>query len=92
MELTPDELIRLRALLKALDTIDDLVFVRQPAGVEDLMFGLGATSQVRGGANITINKIDSSVIPFTANLSIQDALENIFTILLVNKLDINGGN
>lgn len=92
LELTPEELIKLKLLLSALDTIDDLIFVRQPAGVEDLMFGIGATSQVRGGENLTINKIDSSVIPFTLNKTVEQSLREIYSILLVNELSINSGS
>ncbi len=92
LELTPEEIIKLKLLLSALDTIDDLVFVRQKAGVEDMMFGIGATSQVRGGENVTINKIDSSVVPFTSSKTVQDSLTEIYSILLVNKLNINSGS
>ena len=92
LELTPEEIIKLKLLLSALDTIDDLVFVRQKAGVEDMMFGIGATSQVRGGENVTINKIDSSIIPFSSSRTVQDCLREIYAILLVNQININSGD
>jgi len=67
------------------------VFVRQKAGVEDLLFGLGATSQIREGENTVVNKINSGVIPFTSTKTIEEALTDIYLILLTNSINLNSG-
>jgi len=90
-ELTAEQLAKLKLLLEALDKIDDLVFIRQKAGVEDLLFGLGGTSQVREGENVTINKISAEAIPFTENRTVEEALTELYLILARNGLNLNSG-
>jgi len=90
-DLTPEQIVKLKLLLDALDKIDDLVFVRQKAGVEDLIFGLGATSQVREGENVTVNKINSGSLPYTDTKTVEEALTDIYLILLMNSLNVNSG-
>ena len=90
-DLTPEDIVRLKLLADALDKIDDLVFVRQKAGVEDLLFGLGATSQVREGENVTVNKINAGTIPFTDTKTVEEALTEIYLILVLNSLNVNSG-
>ncbi len=52
-----------------------IIFVKQLAGAEDLMFGFGSVSQVREGDNTTINLINAHTIPYDATRSVGDVLD-----------------
>ena len=69
-----------------LEAAKDLVFVKQQAGAEDLMFGFGSTSQVREGDNVTINLINSGTIPYDSTRSIEAAITELFAILYSNNI------
>ncbi len=62
-------------------TTTPLVFTRQLAGAEDLLFGFGAVSQVRQGDNVTLTKLNASTIPYDSTRTVADALDEIFTRL-----------
>ena len=53
------------------------IFVKQPAGVEDLLLGLGSTSQVRQGENVVITYINAHNIPYDSTRSIGDVLDTL---------------
>lgn len=56
---------------------EQLIFVKQKAGVEDLMFGIGSVAQVREGENVTINQISAADIPYDSTRSVKDALDEL---------------
>ena len=56
-----------------------VIFVKQVAGAEDLMFGFGSISQVREGENTTINLINAHTIPFDNTRSVGDVLEYLLS-------------
>jgi len=53
---------------------DPLVFVKQLAGAEDLMWGIGTTSQVREGQTVTVSLINASTIPYDSTRTVHDVL------------------
>lgn len=57
-----------------------LIFVKQLAGAEDLMFGFGTTAQIRENQNITLTLINSSTMPYDNTRSVKDALDELFLI------------
>jgi hypothetical protein len=58
-----------------------IIFVKQKAGVEDLLMGLGTIGQVREGENVTITLINAHQIPYDNSRSIGDVL----ALLLANQ-------
>ena len=58
--------------------VPELVFTRQLAGAEDLIFGFGAQAQIRGTDNVTVTLINASTIPYDATRSVKDALDELF--------------
>ena len=63
------------------DTTEDtekLVFSRQQAGAEDLIFGFGSTSQIREGENVSISFINAGTIPYDSTRSVSQALDELF--------------
>ena len=58
--------------------ISDLVFTRQIAGAEDLVFGFGAQAQIRGNDNVTISLINADTIPYDNTRTIKQALDELF--------------
>jgi len=62
----------------ATETTADLdIFVKQLAGAEDLLFGLGATAQVREGETVTISFINAATIPYDSTRSVKDVLDEL---------------
>lgn len=55
-----------------------LVFTRQIAGAEDLIFGFGSTTQIREGQNVAITLINSGVIPYDNTRSVKQAIDELF--------------
>lgn len=60
------------------DEEDQLVFTRQLAGQEDLIFGFGSTSQIREGENTTITFINANSIPYDSSRTVQQAIDELF--------------
>ena len=56
-----------------------IVFVKQQAGVEDLLMGFGSVSQIREGANTTINLVNAHTIPYDATRSVGDVLDYLLS-------------
>jgi len=61
--------------MAATDENGKVIFVKQKAGVEDLMLGFGSVSQVREGDNVTINLINAHSIPYDNTRSVGDVLD-----------------
>ena len=61
----------------ATDTENKKIFIKQRAGAEDLLFGLGTTAQVREGENVTVNFINASTIPYDSTRSVKDVLDEL---------------
>ena len=59
------------------DTTAPLVFVKQLGGAEDLMFGIGTTSQVREGETVTVSLINAETIPYDSTRSVADVLAEL---------------
>jgi len=67
------------------DINDDIkIFVKQKAGAEDLLFGLGTTAQVREGENVTINLINADTIPYDSTRSVKDVLDELLASITGN--------
>jgi hypothetical protein len=58
---------------------ETLVFTRQPAGAEDLIFGFGTVSQIRGSENVVISAINASSIPYDSQRSVKDVLDELLS-------------
>lgn len=56
----------------------ELVFTRQLAGAEDLLFGFGAVSQIRGNDNVSVSLINAGLIPYDNTRTIKEALDELF--------------
>ena len=65
----------------------EIVFIKQPAGVEDLLFGLGSVSQIREGDSTTIREINAYNIPYDATHSVGEVLE---VLLLATNVNLEG--
>jgi len=57
---------------------------RQPLGVEDLAFGTGTQTQIRGGVTGTITEINAANLPFDETKSLQE----VYDLLLPAKDDL----
>ena len=67
------------------DIAEDIkIFVKQKAGAEDLLFGLGTTAQVREGENVTINLINADTIPYDSTRSVKDVLDELLASITGN--------
>ena len=60
---------------------DKLIFIRQKAGAEDLIWGFGSEQQIREGKNVIVSMINADTIPYDSSRSVKDALDEIFSIL-----------
>jgi len=60
---------------------DKLVFTRQVAGAEDLIFGFGSTAQIREGESVTISLINADTIPFDTTRTVKQVLDEILAKL-----------
>ena len=69
-------------------TIEPLVFTRQVAGAEDLVFGFGSIAQIREGESVPITLINAGTIPFDATRSVKDVIDEL---LLVQTTILAGG-
>ena len=58
---------------------DELLFVKQLGGAEDLMFGFGTTMQFREGEAVTLTKINAATIPYDGTRSVKDVLDELLT-------------
>jgi len=60
------------------ETIEEtLVFTRQVAGAEDLIFGFGSTAQIREGESVTISLINADTIPYETTRSVKQVIDEI---------------
>ena len=57
--------------------LNDLKFVKQLGGVEDLLWGFGSIMQIRNGQAITISKINADSIPYDNAQSIKSIIDKI---------------
>lgn len=62
------------------ETDETLVFTRQVAGAEDLIFGFGSESQVRDGNNVVVTYINASSIPYDSTRSVKDVLDELLLL------------
>jgi len=60
---------------------ETLVFTRQVAGAEDLIFGFGSSAQIREGESVTISLINADTIPYDTTRSVQQVIEEILNRL-----------
>ncbi len=61
----------------ATETDDTLVFTRQIAGAEDLIFGFGSTAQIREGESVTITLINADTIPYDNTRTIKQVIDEL---------------
>ncbi len=57
--------------------LNDLKFVKQLGGVEDLMWGFGSIMQIRNGQAITVSQINAGSIPYDNAQSIKSVIDKI---------------
>jgi hypothetical protein len=57
----------------------EVVAVRGKIGAEDVEFGLGTTTQNRGGKAVQITQINSVHIPYDSTRSVKDMIDYILT-------------
>ena len=57
---------------------DTIIFVKQLAGAEDMMFGFGTTAQIREGQNVTLSKINAYTVPYDNTRTVGQALDELF--------------
>ena len=62
--------------------VDDVVFVRNLAGAEDLLFGTGTEQQIRDGEIVLITRINATTIPYRKSdgslISVGEALDELY--------------
>ena len=58
-----------------------VVFTRHVAGTEDLIFGFGSVSQIRGGDNVIVTMINADTIPYDTTRTVKQALDELFANL-----------
>ena len=62
--------------------IDDIVFVRNLIGTEDILFGTGTEQQIRDGEIVQITRINASSIPYRKMdgtlTTVAEALDELF--------------
>lgn len=57
--------------------VQKITVTRNKLGLEDLLFGTGTTSQVRGGVATTVTKINAANLPFDETQNLAQALDGI---------------
>lgn len=57
--------------------LNDLKFIKQLGGAEDLMFGFGTVTQIRNSQGVIISKINAATIPYDSTNSIKDIVDAI---------------
>lgn len=57
----------------------EVVAVRGKVGTEDIQFGLGSTTQNRGGKAVQITEVNSVHIPYDSTRSVKDMIDYILT-------------
>lgn len=64
-------------------------FQRNLIGQEDILFGFGTVNQIRGKTPVTVTKLNSSVIPYSAEQSLHDKFVELETAI-DSKMVIDG--
>lgn len=64
------------------ETCDDAIlenvkFIKQLGGTEDLLFGFGTIAQIRNGQTITISKINADTIPYDNSDTVSTIIAKI---------------
>ena len=67
------------AIITTTGEAEKLIFVKQLAGAEDLLLGIGSTAQIRNGENVSIEMINASNIPYDSTRSIKDVLDELLS-------------
>ena len=57
--------------------LNDLKFVKQLGGVEDLMWGFGSVTQLRNGQAVTVSFINAEVIPYDSTDNVKSIIDKI---------------
>ena len=58
---------------------DSVIYVKQLAGAEDLVFGFGNLAQIREGSTVSVTKINAALIPYDNTRSVKDVLDLLVT-------------
>ena len=59
------------------EEVKPLVFVKQLAGAEDILFGFGTVMQFREGEAVTITQINAANIPYDETRTVKDVLDQL---------------
>ena len=57
--------------------LDDLTFIKQLGGVEDLQFGFGTVMQIRNGQSVTVSLINADTIPYSDADTVKTIIDQI---------------
>ncbi len=57
--------------------LDQVKFIKQLGGTEDLMWGFGTVTQIRNGQTVIISLINGDMIPYDTNNSITEKIDQI---------------
>ena len=55
----------------------EIVYVKQLGGAQDLMFGFNKITQIRNGELVVVSEINSDTVPYDASNSVQDIIDKI---------------
>ena len=58
---------------------DSVIYVKQLAGAEDLVFGFGNIAQIREGSTVSVTKINAALVPYDSIRSVKDILDLLIT-------------
>lgn len=57
--------------------LDNVVFIKQLGGAEDLIFGFGTVMQIRNGQPVVISLINADTIPYNSEDTVKSILDKI---------------
>ena len=65
------------------DTTEELIFVKDLIGKEDLLFGEGEVQQIRDGEVVIVTRINAESVPYRTAVgdltTVKDALDYLYT-------------
>lgn len=59
--------------------LNDVVFIKQLGGAEDLIFGFGTIMQIRNGQPVVVSLINADTIPYNSEDTVKSIIDKILT-------------
>ena len=59
------------------DFLQEVTFIKQLGGVEDLVFGFGTVMQIRSGQSVIISLINAETIPYDSTNTVKSIIDQI---------------